>query len=271
MKRVALLVVLAGVLAPAAAAAPLKARAGFDDATVQFGELIHTRVSVITGGSVRAGSVRVVDDPAPLTSVSLPHASRVGDVIEVTRDAICLTSACVSDTGSTTPKLAPALVSATLQSGRKLQVVVQWPQLTVRGRVTGGDLSGSQPPFRASLLPPAPTYRTAPSTLALLLDAVAIILGLGAAALVVVQARRWTRGRGPTAAGDELDRALRLAREAERRPPPDRRRAAGLLARLLGERDASLAGNASDLAWTEPQPEPEALEALVGEVERGRE
>jgi hypothetical protein len=270
VKRLLVPAVLAGVLAPAAVAAPLTARAGFEDATVQFGDLIHTRVSVVVDGSVRAGSVRVVDDPAPLTSVSLPRTSRVGDVIEVTRDAICLTSACVSDTGSTTPKLASALVSAKLKNGRTVQVVVRWPQLTVRGRVTSGDLSRSQPPFRASLLPPPPTYRTAPGTLALLLDAVALVLGLAAAALVLVQVQRWARGRGRAVPADELERALRLAREAERRPPPDRRRAAGLLARLLGQRDAPLAGNASDLAWAEPQPEPESLESLVSEVERGR-
>lgn len=271
MRRFFVVVALAGVLAPAAVAAPpLTARAGFDDATVQFGDPIHTRVSVVVDGSVRAGSVRIVDDPAPLTTMSLQRTSRVGNVIEVTRDASCLTSACVSDTGSTTPKLAPALVSAKLKDGRTVQLVVRWPQLTVRGRVTSGDLSRSQPPFRASLLPPAPTYRTSPSTLAWLLDVAAIVLGLGAAALALVQVLRWTRGHGRAAPADELGRALRLAREAERRPPPDRRRAAGLLARLIGERDAALAGNASDLAWTEPEPEPEALESLVGDVERKR-
>ena len=269
VKRLLVLVVLAAVLAPAATAAPLEARTGFDDATVQFGDRIHTRVSVVIDGSVNAGSVRVVDDPAPLTAVSLPRISRVGDVIEVTRDAICVTSACVSDTGSTTPKLAPALVRAKLKNGRSVQVVVQWPQLTVRGRVTGGDLGRSQPPFRASLLPPAPTYRAAPGTLAWLLDAASIVLGLAAAGLVLLQVRRWIRGYARSAPADELERALRLAREAEQRPPPDRRRAAGLLARLLGERDAALAGNASDLAWSEPQPGPDALESLVGEVERG--
>jgi len=269
VKRLVLLVVLAGALAPAAVAAPLTARAGFDDATVQFGDLIHTRVSVVVDGSVRIGSVRIVDAPAPLTTVSLPRTSRVGDVIEVTRDAICLTSACVSETGSTTPKLAPAFVSAKLEDGRTVQINVQWPQLTVRGRVTGGDLSRSQPPFRASLLPPAPTYRTAPSTLAWLLDGAAIVLGLAAGALVLVQVRRWMRGRGRAATANELERALRLVREAERRPPPDRRRATGLLARLLGERDATLAEDARNLAWAEPQPEPDALESLAGEVERG--
>jgi hypothetical protein len=271
MKRVFFVALLAAAFAPAATAAPLKARAAFDDATVQFGDVVHTRVTVVVDASVRAASVRVVDDPAPLTTVSLPRTSRAGNVIEVSRDAICVTSACVSDSGVTTPRLAPALVRATLKSGRTVQVAVQWPQLTVRGRVTGGDLGRSQPPFRASLLPPAPTYRTSPGALAWLLDAAAIALGLAAAGLVLLQARRWMRTRGRAAPADELERALRLAREAERRPPPDRRRAAGLLARLLGERNAALAGSASDLAWREPQPEPGALESLVGDVERGRE
>jgi hypothetical protein len=270
VKRIVLLVVLAGVLAPAATAAPLEARAGFDDVTVQFGDRIHTRISVVVDASVRAGSVRVVDDPAPLTTLSLPRMSRVGNVIEVTRDAICVTSACVSDTGSATPKLAPVLVRAKLTNGRPVQVVVQWPQLTVRGRVTGGDLGRSEPPFRASLLPPAATFRTPPSTLAWLLDAAAIVLGLAAAGLVLLHVRSWMRGRVHSVPADDLERALRLAREAERRPPPDRRRAAGLLARVLGGRDAALAAEASDLAWAESQPRPEALEALVGEIERER-
>lgn len=271
VRRLLLVALLAGVLAPAAAAAPLTARGSFADATVQFGDVIHTRITVVVDGSVRAGSVRVVDDPAPLTTVTPARTARVGDVIEVTRDAICLSSPCVSDTGSATPKLAAASVSAKLKDGRTVQVVVHWPQLTVRGRVTGGDLARSQPPFRASLLPPAPTYRTAPGTLAWLFDVLAIVLGLAVAALVLVQVRRWMRARGRPATADELDRALRLAREAEGRSPPDRRRAAGLLARLLGQRNAALAANASDLAWSEPQPQPEALESLVGQVEQGRE
>jgi hypothetical protein len=64
-----------------------------------------------------------------------------------------------------------------------------------------------------------------------------------------------------------LARAVALAREAERRPTPDRRRALGLLARLLGARDAQLAGAADDLAWSAPAPTPDALAELVSEVE----
>jgi hypothetical protein len=140
----------------------------------------------------------------------------------------------------------------------------------VRGRVSGTDLTRAQPPFHASVVPPAPTYRIAPNTLAWLLDGAAVVLGLAALALLVVQARRWSRRRSRGARPDQLERALRLAREAEARPVPDRRRAAGLLARLLDERHAPLADSASELAWAKPKPEPEALESLVGDVERGR-
>jgi hypothetical protein len=76
------------------------------------------------------------------------------------------------------------------------------------------------------------------------------------------------RRRRRPASVDELGRALRLAREAERRPEQDRRRALGLLARLLEARDRRLAGTASDLAWSKPTPERDALTTLVRDVER---
>jgi hypothetical protein len=41
-----------------------------------------------------------------------------------------------------------------------------------------------------------------------------------------------------------------------------------LLARLLAGRDARLADAARELAWAKPQPEPAALEELVGDVEQ---
>ena len=65
-----------------------------------------------------------------------------------------------------------------------------------------------------------------------------------------------------------LERALRLAREAQQRPAPDRRRALALLGRALGRDRRS--GVARALAWSEPVPEPQELEALVSEIEQGR-
>jgi hypothetical protein len=59
-------------------------------------------------------------------------------------------------------------------------------------------------------------------------------------------------------------------REAETRPVPDRRRALALLARVLRNRDAGLGPAASDLAWSEPPPDPQSIDALVGDVEGER-
>lgn len=266
MRRAVAVLLAALAVAPAAAAAPLTVRTSFDEATVQFGDVIRARVAVVVAGGARASSVRVTEDLAPLMPVSSLQIARHGDSVEVTRSFVCLTAACVSDRGDAAPTLAPVQVKAVV-GGRTVHTTKTWPVLHVRGRVTSSDLSASSPPFRASLAPPAPSYAVAPSTLAWLFDGAAIALALGALALAALEARRRAaRHRSPR--GDELARALRLARESEARPAPDRRRAVGLLARVLRARDAELAVAARDLAWARPQPERDDLEQLVGDVER---
>jgi hypothetical protein len=134
--------------------------------------------------------------------------------------------------------------------------------------VSSADLARLRPPFRASTTPPPPTYRIAPGTLARLLYGLAIVLAVGAVGVAAAQGRRLARSGRTEPVGDELERALRLAREAESRPPPDRRRALGLLARVLRARARPLSGTASDLAWARPEPEPEAVSTFVTDVER---
>src|SRR5262249_37042517 len=97
----------------------------------------------------------------------------------------------------------------------------------------------------------------------------AALAAAGAVALIALELVSLARRRRPAASGDELDRALRLAREAETRPTPDRRRALALLARLVRPRDGSLGGAASDLAWSRPAPDPTAVDSLVTDVEQG--
>ena len=65
----------------------------------------------------------------------------------------------------------------------------------------------------------------------------------------------------------EFERALDLARQAEHRVPADRRRALGLLARLLGEERVGV--EARELAWSKPEPSPAALSEVVDEIEQG--
>lgn len=275
MRSVVAIVVLlaAGVLAASASAAPIVVRATFDTATVQFGDAIGAHVVVVLDGArVRSDSLKVVDDAAPLTPIGTAETSRSvqGDRVTVaaTRMFSCLSSACVAARGDATPALPRVTATVLARDGRTLRATAAWPVLRVRGRVSSADLARAHPPFQASTALPPPSYRIAPATLAWLLDGLAVALALSAAVLVLAQRRRLARRRTGDPATDELERALRLAREAESRPPPDRRRALGLLARVLRARARPLSGTASDLAWARPEPEPEAVATVVADVER---
>jgi hypothetical protein len=64
---------------------------------------------------------------------------------------------------------------------------------------------------------------------------------------------------------------LALVRAARSRPPPDRRRALGLLSRTLRRQgEAQVARDAADLAWSEPDPDADRMETLAERVEGSR-
>jgi hypothetical protein len=165
-------------------------------------------------------------------------------------------------------KLGPVAAVAERRGGGAVRANIAWPVLAIAGRVAPADLTAATPPFRADTAPPPAEYRIAPSTLALILDVLAAVFALAGVAFATRAVVRAVRSGAPAAADGALGRALRLAREAEARPSEDRRRAVGLVARLLGERDRGLAGAASDLAWSRPKPERGAVSELVDEVER---
>ena len=112
------------------------------------------------------------------------------------------------------------------------------------------------------------TYRLGPARLARVLEIAAAVLAAAGLLLAGWTVAALNRRRRVVAPLTGLERALALARDAERRPPPDRRRALGLLARLLGPRDSQLADAADDLAWSASAPTPDALAELVTQVER---
>jgi hypothetical protein len=263
-------VVAAGVLAAGASAAPIVVHATFEPATVQFGDPIEARVVVVLDTtSVRPGSLGLVDDAGPLTPASNTHTSRSsqGDTLTIatTRTFSCLSSACVAARGDATPTLPHVTATVVSRDGTTLRAATAWPTLRVRGRVSNADLARLRPPFRANTTPPPPSYRIAPGTLTKLLVGVAIVFGLGAVAVAAAHVRRRVRLAQPP--GDELGRALRLVREVERRPPSDRRRALGLLARVLRSRARPLSGAASDLAWSRPEPASDEVASFVTDVE----
>jgi hypothetical protein len=262
-----------GAQRPIPSAQPLTVRAVLAPQTVQFGDQVTARVVVLVDrAAVRVGSLRISDGFAPLTQLGAGRTTRTRhgslSVVSVSVPAACLTDACTTGAGATSIALPPVKVQATSTHGETLRGSARWRPLQVASRVTAADLAAARPPFRGDTLPPPPAYGIAPDTLALVLNVLAVLLAAAGVGLGTWEGFALARRRRVPPTVDELELALRRAREAEGRPAPERRRALGLLARLLDVRDRRLAGDASDLAWSEPTPEPEALSTLVTQVER---
>jgi len=255
-------------------AAALSVRAAFDRSPVSFGDRVAGHVVVLLDRrAVDTSRLRVQDDLAPLAQLAPARVSRTarGRLLVVTVDvpAACLVEQCLADKGPRLLRLPPVRVEAPRRSGGLAIAETRWPVLEVRGRVTAADQVRTRPPFRRNLAAPLVDYRIAPSSLALVLEIAAAVLAAAGVALAGREAAALRRLRGQRAdRRSEIERALALAREAGSRPPADRRRALGLLARLLGSRDEQLAGAAQELAWSEPAPTPGALAELVAQVER---
>jgi hypothetical protein len=258
---------------PISSARPLTVRAFFAPQNVQFGDKLTARVVVLLDrAAVRVGSLRINDGFAPLTQLGAGRTTRTRRgrlaVVSASVPTACLAGACAAEAGETPIALPPVTVQVTSARGRTLRGTARWPTLHVTSRVAAADLAAAKPPFRGDTLPPAPAYWIAPNTLALVLDVLAALLAAAGVGLATWNGLALARRRRAPPAADELELALRRTRQAEARPAPERRRALGLLARLLDARDRRLAGAASELAWSEPTPEPEALSTLVTQVER---
>jgi len=251
-------------------AAPLVVHVSFDPPIAGFGDPVTARVDIeLDRSAVEASTLHVTTDFAPLTLLATAARTRTvsGDLetVSIVQRAACLTAPCLASTLT----LHPVRVSATRRDGG-VSVGSASLQLQLRSRITPKDLASSSPRFIADVAPPPPSYRIAPGTAAVLLDVIAALAAAGAAALLALQVLFVRRRRQREVRADELERALRLVREAEGRPVPDRRRALALLARLLRSRDDTLGSEASRLAWSAPAPEPPAIDALVTDVESER-
>ncbi len=214
----------------------------------------------------RGAAIDVAQDLAPLTQLGRTRVSRVtrGGTQTVTYAArgSCLDDRCLATTGVKRITLRPAAVTV---GGQKTTAV--WPILAVQRRVTPADAAQARPPLRSDTTPPPVTYRVSPHRLATALEILAALLAAAGVLVAGATAAAIYRRRRTPERLTGLERALALARDAEGRPAPDRRRALELLARLLGPRDPGLANDAEQLAWSEPAPTPVALAELVTEVE----
>jgi hypothetical protein len=234
---------------------------------VQFGDRVTAELDVIFDRpALHTSYAQVQASFAPLAQLSAPRIKRTkrgnADVLRYTVELSCLDQVCAG-----TRKVVQLPGASVSVGGKTLSV--QWPKLVVRGRVTAQDLKQDPPPLVADASVPQPSYRIGPSLAATLLEVLAAVLALAGVALAGHQAVLVARARRRRASRQtQLERALVLAREAGGRAPADRRRAVGLLARLLARRGEALADPARDLAWSTPAPAPDDVELLVARIER---
>jgi hypothetical protein len=248
---------------------PVRVAATLDHRSVDFGDPVTAEVSVVVSQpGVRASDVSVREDLAPLTQLGGTRVTRTARggrlVLTYTARASCLDERCIGGRAGKRIVLAPVVVHVRPGTTK----AARWPALVVHTRVPAADVVKPVPPLRRDPTPRPVGYRVAPGSLALALEVAAAALAAAGVLLAGLTGAALVRRRRRAERLSELERALALAREAERRPPPDRRRALGLLARLLGPREPGLADAADELAWSAPAPTEGELSDLVSRVER---
>ena len=266
--------VLAGPGA-AAAAGPLSPTTSLDPGPALFGDRITATATVlIDGAAVDPAGVHAVAAFGPLDLLSGPVVERKRrgrlTVVRFRWEVACLSEECVPSAKAHPVALPPLRVTSVRRVGGRVTSIARWPALSITGRVSAGEAAASPPPFRLETELPPPSYRASPGTLEAIFDAVAAALVLAAGLLIareLVLLRR-RREEERFALLSPLERALLLAREAQRRGPADRRRALSLLARVLRTTGSRLGGATAELAWSPPEPSAEQVEAVVGAVER---
>jgi hypothetical protein len=240
-----------------------------------FGDLVTARAQVLVNRrELDPDTVRLDAAFAPFSIVGRPQETRTHSgqttSIDVRYTLQCLVEACLPQPGGIAlPKLQ---VHTRPSSDNLVTYNHSWPPVDVVSRVAPAALATDPPPWRQQIALPAVAYRVKPGALAAALTIAAVLLVLGAFALVVREVTRRRRLLHERARfRSALARALELARASAARGPDDRRRALALLARVLAfdpNGGRRLAPAAARLAWGRSEPSATGLETLVDEIER---
>lgn len=250
------------VAALAVAAAPLDVAVEVTPHSVPFGDAVEARATIVV-------DTRSRDPDGVVVRFASGAFEKLGERREWSRSGAsavlrlrvrlaCRSAACVPTEAARTVVL-PALVV----DGRS----VRWPVVHVLPRVPAAAVDTDPPPFVADASPPRPTYRVDPDRAVSVLAMLALLLGAGGATLLALEARSALAAR-PRPTGTPLERALARVRASLGARPGERRRAVGALARLVEPAHPALGRSAGELAWAEPQPGGEDVEALANRVER---
>jgi hypothetical protein len=270
---------------------PLAATASITPQSHLFGERIHIRVdAIVDRRRLDPDNVLLETGWAPYQP-AVPTVRTRRDVGDFTRlhwgfELYCVVVDCTPQAGSLRPFVFEAATlryrGKTVRGPQPSPVVISWPSISAVSRLSSIDLerraiirrTGANQQLRATLevpwrrdsatLVPA-TYKISPHTLFWTGIAGALLLVAAAGALMQPYLPRVGRRRvGPT----PLERALAAVEHARSGGDlASERKALELLAaelRRSGEGD--LAWTASELAWSEPIPEPDLTGALTLDV-----
>ncbi len=226
---VTLAVVAALGTASAADAAGVEVSTATSPARARFGDVIQARVTV-RARVQRAGAARVL----AVRGARLAHRRDrgAGGVVTTvwTFDLQCLEPECAPGKAARHIAVSPSRVLV----GSRV-VAARFARLVVVPRATTAQVAHPERAFLHPTTLPAPTYRYSPTAVRRLLLAAAVVL-VAIAALLAVAARPAAQDACAGPAGGCARARAQLVRAASVRPPPDRRRALGLLARTLRRR-----------------------------------
>ena len=258
----ACVLLVAGIVAPSAEAGSISVSTAVSPRVSRLGDVVQVTVTV---RAAQAATVEGGFAPFRVLRSSSTHGHQGVRATSTWRFELqCLEAVCAPGPGTRTVRVAPVQVRAGSAS-----VDVRMPSIVVAPRATARQVASPEGAFLHPTTPVPPTYRFAPGRTRAILFAAAGLLVLIAIAVLVPLARP-ARRTAPESEADALARALELVRAARARPVPDRRRALGLLARILRRRGRPATAQASaDLAWSEPDPDPERITRLADKVEEG--
>jgi len=207
----------------------------------------------------------------------------------------CLVYACLPEVGGGPPQVQPGGLPPPIQNrnggfgerktvnlpaarvvyddpekGKQPVTNVSWPVAQSVSRLNFGDttVTGIGFPFSASTTPLSePTYRLSPGVLAAGLLGLALLLLALPVALIVRALRKEDEVvEEPEPELSALEKALRLVEWSRDQSLEERREALEALAFELDEPEPELAREARRIAWTPPEPDPEAMGLLVEAV-----
>ncbi len=252
------------LLLPVAALAAPSIRAEVSAPETSVGQPFDYVVRATLDSEDEAQRARIVAPIGAFEAIAPSSVVRDGREVRLTQRLACLGLGCVPRRQSRVVPLPAARVVADGRTTASPAV-----SIAVAPRVPAAVVAARDPKYRRQTGIPPAGFSPRPGALAALAAGAAAVLVLVATVIVATGFRG--RARPARTDADDYERAVRLLRESQARPSPDRRRAAELLGRVArAHAGEGLATSADRVAWSRPQPDAAAVGGLADRAESDR-